>query len=206
MRGLGVRDIEGRLADEGAAMLARGLARGLHVDQPGREDEGAGWKAEDLRRVGGRPRYAAKITKDEMRVDWEGWDAEDWARRTALGAGVFTWVRSSSGGKKGEEWRRVIFRDAERVPPGDDAVVADAHHHHHSIRVRDEDGGGERTVRCLAAAGTGDVYFYCGGKGDGEGEERVRVRNATVEGKASAAASVALKSCLEKSLAPGDGR
>lgn len=201
MRGLGVRDIEARLADEGAAMLARGLARGLHVDRPGREDEGAGWKAEDLRRVGGRPRYAAKITKDEMRVDWEGWDAEDWARRTALGAGVFTWVRSSSSsGKKGEEWKRVIFRDAERVPPGD---VAGAHHHH-SIRVRDEDGGGERTVRCLTAAGTGDVYFYCGDKG--EGEERVRVRNATVEGKASTAAAAALKSCLEKSLTPGDGR
>ncbi|KAI9899946.1 hypothetical protein N3K66_004208 [Trichothecium roseum] len=200
MRSLGVRDIEGRLADEGALMLARGLARGLHVDHlAGRDDDDAGWKAEDLRRAGRRARYAAKITKAELRVDWEGWAAEDWARRAALGGGVFTWVRSSSsssGGRKGEEWRRVIFRDAERVPPGDDDAVAGAHHH--SIRVRDENGGGERSVRCLTAAGTGDVYFYCGNKG----EERVRVGSATVEGKASVAASVALKSCLEKSLTP----
>lgn len=165
------------LAVEGARLLVQGLRDGVHV--PPIQD--VGHAARQLAAQGDTV-HAPKVTKAESQVDWEHWEAEDFARRLRVFGALWTVVRSGSG-----ESKRVILLDAERAdaPEGEEIK---------SVGLSFD--GGSRSPRPDAVVYVNERERSCA--------IRVReglwicIRRVKVDGKPEQAAAVGLRSLFVK--------
>lgn len=173
-KGVTLAGLTEQLAAVGANMLVQGLRDGVHI--PPYQD--AAWDTTKDTEL----RHAPKVSKEDAKISWHLWTADEWHRRRQVFGSIWTTGITTKDSAK----KRVIFTDFEVISSA--AIVT------HSLRaISVQLGDDNPNIEMLLNEQGGNCYLRLT-----EGST-VRIGKVLVDGKKEQVAAIGLKPFMKNS-------